>query len=92
MSQDRYTQSNKFVRDMMNHNIKQAIEDLMNLGYTDKEEIFKQVMSQFDVDMKTVKKIARKLCKEMCNKVRVLQSSLPDLCVIEQYGIQETKK
>lgn len=92
MSQDRYTQSSKFVRDMIDRSIKQAIEDLMNLGYTDKEEIFKQVMNRFNVDRKTVRKVAKKMREEMCNKVRVLQSNSPDLCVIEQYDIQDRKK
>lgn len=74
-----------FTKSIIKRSIKQHIDDQMNLGITDKEEIYKSAMERFKIDRKTVRGIAREMRNEMCEKLKVLQSDA-DLCNIPDYG------
>lgn len=52
------------------------IERLMNMGMTDKEEIFQRVVIDLNVPRPTVRRIARDMRTEMLRKVKILQSEL----------------
>lgn len=56
--------------------VKQEMDNLMNSGYTDKEKIYKKIMEKFKLERQTVRSIAREFRREMCEKIKVLQSGI----------------
>jgi len=57
--------------------IKETIEKYLEMGLTDKTDIFSKVVEELGVPRPTVRRIARDLRGEMIRKVRILQSELP---------------
>lgn len=57
--------------------IKKRINELLDLGYTDKHLIFSTVTKELDVPRPTVRRITRDLRTELLKKVLILQSDNP---------------
>ncbi len=60
-------------------NIKQAINDLLDKGFTDKQDIYTKVVEELGVPRPTVRRVARDLRNELLQKIRILQSEVPEL-------------
>jgi hypothetical protein len=53
-----------------------CIEKYLNMGLTDKNEIYSKVIDELGVPRPTVRRIARDMRSEMVRKVRILQSEI----------------
>ncbi len=60
-------------------NIKQAINDLLDKGITDKQDIYTKVVEELGVPRPTVRRVARDLRNELLQKIKILQSEVPEL-------------
>lgn len=54
-----------------------SLEYFMNLGYTDKHEIYSKVVDATNVARPTVRRIARDLRNYYQSRIKILQSDLP---------------
>jgi len=54
--------------------IRACIEKYLEVGLTDKDEIFTKVIDELGVPRPTVRRVARDMRQEMMRKVRILQS------------------
>ena len=54
--------------------IKAAINDLLEEGVTDKQEIYSKVVDKLAVPRPTVRRVARDLRNELLTKIKILQS------------------
>lgn len=57
--------------------IKKAIEELLDKGLTDKQDIYSLVVERLGVPRPTVRRIARELREDMIKKIKILQSEIP---------------
>lgn len=53
-----------------------CLEKYLDMGLTDKNEIYSKVIEELGVPRPTVRRIARDLRNEMVRKVRILQSEI----------------
>jgi len=60
-------------------NIKQAINELLDKGFTDKQDIYTKVVEELGVPRPTVRRVARDLRNELLLKIKILQSEVPEL-------------
>ena len=60
-------------------NIKQAINELLDKGFTDKQDIYTKVVDELGVPRPTVRRVARDLRNELLQKIKILQSEVPEL-------------
>ncbi|MDE1830085.1 MAG: hypothetical protein KGI25_07165 [Thaumarchaeota archaeon] len=60
-------------------NIKQAINNLLDKGLTDKQDIYTKVVEELGVPRPTVRRVARDLRNELLQKIKILQSEIPEL-------------
>ena len=60
-------------------NIKQAINQLLDKGFTDKQDIYSKVVEELGVPRPTVRRVARDLRNELLQKIKILQSEVPEL-------------
>ncbi len=60
-------------------NIKQAINNLLDKGLTDKQDIYTKVVEELRVPRPTVRRVARDLRNELLQKIKILQSEVPEL-------------
>jgi len=60
-------------------NIKQAINELLDKGLTDKQDIYTKVVEELGVPRPTVRRVARDLRNELLQKIKILQSEVPEL-------------
>jgi hypothetical protein len=60
-------------------NIKQAINELLDKGFTDKQDIYTKVVEELGVPRPTVRRVARDLRNELLQKIKILQSEVPEL-------------
>jgi hypothetical protein len=60
-------------------NIKQAINQLLDKGFTDKQDIYTKVVEELGVPRPTVRRVARDLRNELLQKIKILQSEVPEL-------------
>ena len=60
-------------------NIKQAINNLLDKGFTDKQDIYTKVVEDLGVPRPTVRRVARDLRTELLQKIKILQSEVPEL-------------
>jgi hypothetical protein len=60
-------------------NIKQAINSLLDKGFTDKQDIYTKVVEELGVPRPTVRRVARDLRNELLQKIKILQSEVPEL-------------
>ena len=56
--------------------VKDKINDLLNDGYTNKNEIISKVSNELDVQRPTVRKLARELRIELVKKLSILEGSI----------------
>jgi len=66
-------------RSTQSTNIKQAINDLLDKGITDKQDIYTKVVEELGVPRPTVRRVARDLRNELLQKIKILQSEVPEL-------------
>jgi hypothetical protein len=59
-------------------NIKQAINELLDKGFTDKQDIYSKVVEELGVPRPTVRRVARDLRNELLQKIKILQSEVPE--------------
>ena len=66
-------------RSTQSTNIKQAINDLLEKGFTDKQDIYTKVVEELNVPRPTVRRVARDLRNELLLKIKILQSEVPEI-------------
>ena len=66
-------------RSTQRNNIKQAINNLLDKGLTDKQDIYTKVVEELGVPRPTVRRVARDLRNELVQKIKILQSEVPEL-------------
>jgi hypothetical protein len=66
-------------RSTQSTNIKQAINELLDKGFTDKQDIYTKVVEELGVPRPTVRRVARDLRNELLQKIKILQSEVPEL-------------
>ena len=54
--------------------IKAALNTLLDIGMTDKQDIYTKVVSDLSVPRPTVRRVARDLRNELLDKIKILQS------------------
>jgi hypothetical protein len=59
--------------------IKQAINELLDKGFTDKQDIYSKVVEELGVPRPTVRRVARDLRNELLLKIKILQSEVPEM-------------
>lgn len=59
--------------------IKQAINELLDKGFTDKQDIYTKVVEELGVPRPTVRRVARDLRNELLQKIKILQSEVPEV-------------
>jgi len=59
--------------------IKQAINELLDKGLTDKQDIYSKVVEELGVPRPTVRRVARDLRNELLQKIKILQSEVPEI-------------
>ena len=59
--------------------IKQAINELLDKGLTDKQDIYSKVVEELGVPRPTVRRVARDLRNELLQKIKSLQSEVPEI-------------
>lgn len=59
--------------------IKQAINELLDKGFTDKQDIYSKVVEELGVPRPTVRRVARDLRNELLQKIKILQSEIPEI-------------
>ncbi|CUR52832.1 conserved protein of unknown function [Nitrosotalea devaniterrae] len=70
----------KFVnRTTQSTSIKQAINELLDKGFTDKQDIYSKVVEELGVPRPTVRRVARDLRNELLQKIKILQSEVPEM-------------
>jgi len=66
-------------RTTQSRSIKQAINELLDKGLTDKQDIYTKVVEELGVPRPTVRRVARDLRNELLQKIKILQSEVPEL-------------
>ncbi|MFQ6025681.1 MAG: hypothetical protein ACE5JT_04110 [Nitrosopumilaceae archaeon] len=64
-------------RSTQSNNIKDAINSLLDKGFTDKQDIYSKVVADLGVPRPTVRRVARDLRNELVEKIKILQSEVP---------------
>ena len=57
--------------------IKEAINSCLEKGITDKQDIYTKVVDELGVPRPTVRRVARDLRNELLQKIKILQSDMP---------------
>lgn len=60
---------------MLSYAVKQKIEQLIDIGEKDKDEIYRRIIEDFGIPRPTLRRIARELKEEWANKIKVLDSN-----------------
>lgn len=58
--------------------IKKAIEKYLDQGIRDKQVLYSKVVEELNVPRPTVRRVARDLRTEYAQKIKILQSEIPD--------------
>ncbi|GEM_PF-183038 len=81
----------KFVnRTTQSTSIKQAINELLDKGLTDKQDIYSKVVEELGVPRPTVRRVARDLRNELLQKIKILQSEVPEIEIAQGKSTQST--
>ena len=64
--------------------IKQAINELLDKGFTDKQDIYSKVVEELGVPRPTVRRVARDLRNELLQKIKILQSEVPEIEISQE--------
>jgi len=70
--------------------IKQAINELLDKGFTDKQDIYSKVVEELGVPRPTVRRVARDLRNELLQKIKILQSEVPEMEIAQGKTTQST--
>ncbi|MDE1812394.1 MAG: hypothetical protein KGH86_03990 [Thaumarchaeota archaeon] len=70
--------------------IKQAINELLDKGLTDKQDIYSKVVEELGVPRPTVRRVARDLRNELLQKIKILQSEVPEMEITQGKTTQST--
>ncbi len=70
--------------------IKQAINELLDKGFTDKQDIYSKVVEELGVPRPTVRRVARDLRNELLQKIKILQSEAPEMEIAQAKSAQST--
>ncbi len=70
--------------------IKQAINELLDKGLTDKQDIYSKVVEDLGVPRPTVRRVARDLRNELLQKIKILQSEVPEMEITQRKTTQST--
>ena len=70
--------------------IKQAINELLDKGFTDKQDIYSKVVEELGVPRPTVRRVARDLRNELLQKIKILQSEVPEIEIAQGKTTQST--
>ncbi|MGI0093545.1 MAG: hypothetical protein ACREA8_05530 [Nitrosotalea sp.] len=70
--------------------IKQAINELLDKGLTDKQDIYSKVVEELGVPRPTVRRVARDLRNELLQKIKILQSEVPEMEIAQGKSTQST--
>lgn len=70
--------------------IKQAINELLDKGLTDKQDIYSKVVEELGVPRPTVRRVARDLRNELLQKIKILQSEVPEMEIAQGKTTQST--
>jgi hypothetical protein len=70
--------------------IKQAINELLDKGFTDKQDIYSKVVEELGVPRPTVRRVARDLRNELLQKIKILQSEVPEMEIAQGKATQST--
>lgn len=68
--------------------IKQAINELLDKGFTDKQDIYSKVVEELGVPRPTVRRVARDLRNELLQKIKILQSEVPEIEISQEKTTQ----
>ncbi|HEU5487485.1 MAG TPA: hypothetical protein VFV16_01550 [Candidatus Nitrosotalea sp.] len=68
--------------------IKQAINELLDKGFTDKQDIYSKVVEELGVPRPTVRRVARDLRNELLQKIKILQSEVPEMEIAQGKATQ----
>lgn len=71
--------------------IKQAINELLDKGFTDKQDIYSKVVEELGVPRPTVRRVARDLRNELLQKIKILQSEVPEIEIAQGKTTQRTE-
>jgi len=69
--------------------IKQAINELLDKGFTDKQDIYSKVVEELGVPRPTVRRVARDLRNELLQKIKILQSEVPEIEIAQGKTTQQ---
>ena len=70
--------------------IKQAINELLDKGLTDKQDIYTKVVEDLGVPRPTVRRVARDLRNELLQKIKILQSEVPEVEGIQRNAAESS--
>ena len=69
--------------------IKAAINNLLDNGVTDKQDIYTKVVDDLGVPRPTVRRVARDLRNELLEKIKILQSETKTTVSIRNTDVEE---
>jgi len=69
-------------------NIKKAINELLDKGLTDKQDIYSKVVEELGVPRPTVRRVARDLRNELLQKIKILQSEASEVDIVQAKATQ----
>jgi hypothetical protein len=72
------------IRTTQSTSIKQAINELLDKGFTDKQDIYSKVVEELGVPRPTVRRVARDLRNELLQKIKILQSEVPEMEISQE--------
>ena len=72
------------IRTTQSTSIKQAINELLDKGFTDKQDIYSKVVEELGVPRPTVRRVARDLRNELLQKIKILQSEVPEIEISQE--------
>jgi hypothetical protein len=72
------------IRNTQSTSIKQAINELLDKGFTDKQDIYSKVVEELGVPRPTVRRVARDLRNELLQKIKILQSEVPEMEISQE--------
>lgn len=70
--------------------IKQAINELLDKGLTDKQDIYTKVVEELGVPRPTVRRVARDLRNELLQKIKILQSEVSEVEGIQRNAAESS--
>ena len=67
-----------------------GLNELLDKGFTDKQDIYSKVVEELGVPRPTVRRVARDLRNELLQKIKILQSEVPEMEIAQGKTTQST--